>query len=79
MLRRGLVTEVVERQRQVGHVFANQRHGGLQVVALGAAHAHRIALDGGLHFDLAVFEQALNLFGHFGFNAIADFKIKKES
>jgi hypothetical protein len=28
---------------------------------------------GGLDLDLAVFEQALNLFGHFGFDAVADF------
>ena len=34
-----------------------QRHGRLQVVALGAGDAHRVALDGGLHLQLALLDE----------------------
>ena len=39
------------------HFLAQQRHRRLQVVALGAADAHRVALDRGLHLELALLDQ----------------------
>ena len=43
----------------------------MQVVALGAGDAHRVALDGRLHFEFAVLDQALDFFAQFALNAIA--------
>ena len=47
------VPEVIERQRQILELAADQRHRRLQVVALGAGDPHRIALNGALHLELA--------------------------
>ena len=44
----------------------------MQVVALGAGHAHGIALNAGLHFQFAVLDDAHDLLGVFGFNAVLD-------
>ena len=55
------VPEVGERERQVGDFLADQRHRRLQVVALGAGDAHRVALDRGLHLQLALLDQRLDL------------------
>jgi hypothetical protein len=57
-----LIAKVVKRQRQIGHLFANQRHSSLQVIAFSTADTHCIALNSGLYFDLAVFNQALDFF-----------------
>ena len=65
------VAEIVEAQGDVGNVFFDQRHGGLQVIPFGSRHAHRVALNGGLHFELAVFDHALDFFGHFSLDAVA--------
>ena len=65
------IAEVVERQRNVRHVFADQGHGGLQVVALGPGHTHLVLLNGALNFEFALFEQFLNLFGQFALDAVA--------
>src|SRR5574343_1749664 len=65
------VPEVVEGQRQLGHFLAQERHGRLQIVALGTGDAHRIALDGGLHLHLGVLDDAGDLLGVFGGNALA--------
>ena len=56
------IAKVVKRQRQIGHLFANQRHSSLQVIAFSTADTNRITLNSGLHFDLAVFDQALDFF-----------------
>src|SRR5690606_17527841 len=53
---RGSVAEVVEGHRHVGHVLLDEGHGGLQVVALGTGDAHGVALDRGLHLELAVLD-----------------------
>src|SRR5438105_1152525 len=65
------VPEVVEGDRHVADLLADQRHGRLQVVALGARDAHRIALDGRLHFEFAVLDEAGDLFGLLAFDAAA--------
>jgi hypothetical protein len=49
-----LIAEVVEAERQVGDVLANQGHGGLQVVAFCASDAYRITLNRPLDFEFAV-------------------------
>src|SRR5437868_9818061 len=69
---RGLVAEVIKRQGHVRHVFLDQCHGRLQVVALGAGDAHRVALDRGLHLELAVLDQALDLLRGLGLDAVLD-------
>ena len=56
------IAKVVKRQRQIGHLFANQRHSSLQVIAFSTADTNRITLNSSLHFDLAVFDQALDFF-----------------
>ena len=56
------IAKVVKRQRQIGHLFANQRHSSLQVIAFSTADTNSITLNSSLHFDLAVFDQALDFF-----------------
>ena len=51
-----LIAKVVKRQRQIGHLFANQRHSSLQVIAFSPADTNRVALNRGLDFDFAVFD-----------------------
>jgi len=51
-----LIPKVVKRQRQIGHLFANQRHSSLQVIAFSTAYTYRITLNSSLHFDLAVLD-----------------------
>src|SRR6218665_2866491 len=67
----GSIAEVVERQRHIGHLLADQGHRGLQVVALGAGHAHLVFLDRALDLELAVLEQLLDLPGQFASDAAA--------
>ena len=43
----------------------------MQVVALGAGHTHCVALNGGLHLELAFFDQLLDLLGQLGLDAVA--------
>ncbi|MCY1555944.1 hypothetical protein D9M68_926500 [compost metagenome] len=44
----------------------------MQVVALGAGHAHRVALDGALHLELAALDGLLDLLAVFGADAVLD-------
>src|SRR5438552_6873355 len=53
--------EVGEGQRCLGDVLADQGHRALQIVALGAGDAHHVALDGGLHLQLALLDERLDL------------------
>lgn len=50
-----LVAIVLVLQIDAEVVLSKRLNGVLQVVLLLAAHAHRIALDGALHLELAVF------------------------
>jgi hypothetical protein len=54
----------------VGQVLLQQRDRGLQVVALGAGDAHAVALDGGLHLQLALLDDALDLLGRVAVDAL---------
>src|SRR5690349_2924871 len=65
------IAKVVEGQGNLGHLFFDQGHGGLQVIALGAGDSYFFFLDGGLNFELAVLDEALDFLGHFGFDAAA--------
>lgn len=65
-----LVAEIVKTQRNIGNLFAHQRHGGLQIVALGTTDPQFTVLNGSLHLDLAVFDDALDFFAQLGFDAI---------
>ena len=67
---RGLIAEVgkLERLAQLG--TADQRNGFLQIIALLAGDAHFIALNGGLHLELGIFDQFDQLLGHLGFDAL---------
>src|SRR5664279_2453372 len=66
------IAEVVERERLGGDFLANQRHRRLQVVALGAGDAHRVALDRGLHLELALLHRGLQLLRGLGTDATLD-------
>ena len=68
------VSEIVETDRNFSHVFAQQSHGGLQVIALCARHSHSIALNGRLYFEFAFLEQFLNFLAVFGGNAVSNFQ-----
>jgi hypothetical protein len=46
----------------------------LQVVSFGACDANRLALNGGLDFHLAVFDEALEFFGGLTLDAFAHFQ-----
>lgn len=59
---RASVAEVVEIERRIGHFLAQQCDRALQIVALRAGHAHRVALDARLHLDLAVLHDAHDFF-----------------
>ncbi len=67
---RNSVPEVVERQGQVGHLLFDDGHCTLQIVSFGACDADRLALDRGLNFEFAVFDETLKFFRVFGFDAI---------
>ena len=43
----------------------------MQIVAFRARHANRLALNGSLHFQFAVFDEALNFFRRFTLDAVA--------
>jgi hypothetical protein len=59
------VPEIAVLQGQVGDRLLHQRDGLLQQVALGAGDAHGLALDAGLHLELAVLDQLDDLLGQF--------------
>src|SRR5690606_9365813 len=65
------VTEVVELQRQLEVLAAQQRHRGLQVVALLAGHAQLVAVDLAVDLELGVLELALDLLGQLALDALA--------
>ena len=74
-----LIAEVIKGQWQLAHVFAQQRHDCLQVIAFCAGDAYGVALNGGLDFDFGVFDELNDFFrvvrGHaiFDFDALFDF------
>jgi hypothetical protein len=45
----------------IATVLADERHGRLQFVALGAGDTHHVALDRGLHLHLALLDEVLDL------------------
>ena len=55
------VTEVIELQRHAELMAAQRSNGVLQVITLLAGHAHLLALDGGLHFELGVLDMRNDL------------------
>src|SRR5207249_3232458 len=57
----GSFPEIGEAQRQVGDLALEQRNRHLQIVSLGAADAHHIALDRCLHLHLALLDEPLDL------------------
>jgi hypothetical protein len=65
------IPEIIEAQGQVGQRLLDQRHGGLQVVALGAGDAHGVALNGALDLEFAFFDGFLNFLAVFGGDAVA--------
>src|SRR5690606_18481328 len=65
------VTEIVELQRKLELLAAQQRHRGLQVVALLAVDAQLVAIDLGVDLELGVLELALDLLGQFALDALA--------
>ena len=66
------VAEIAELHREVGDRLLDQRDRVLQIVALGAGHAHRVALDRRLHLHLAVLDQLDDLLGELLLDAHAD-------
>src|SRR5512139_3811555 len=63
------IPEVLELQREIGDGLAHQRDRLLQHVALGARHAHAVALDAGLHLELAVLDALDDLLRQLGLDA----------
>src|SRR5512139_365077 len=63
------VPEVLELQRKIGDGLAHQRDRLLQQVALGARHTHAVALDAGLHLELAVLDALDDLLRQLGLDA----------
>ena len=49
----------------VRHVLFHHRDHKLKIVTLGAGDAHRVALDAGLNFELAVLDHLLDLLAEF--------------
>src|SRR5690606_15079911 len=70
--RRGSVAEVVELQRQLELLPAQQRHRRLQVVALLAGDAQLVAVDLRIHLQLGVLERGLDLLRQFALDALLD-------
>ena len=66
------IAEIVEVERRVGHVLLQHRDGALQVVALRAGDAHRVALNARLHLDLAVLDQLDDLLRQVARHAFLD-------
>src|SRR5450830_1763763 len=69
-LPRLLIAEIIKFEGEVGHVLAQHRHGGLQIVPLGARDAHGVALDAGLHLHLAVLDDPHNFLRVIRFNTV---------
>src|SRR5512139_1790932 len=63
------VAEILILQRKIGDALPHQRDRLLQNVPLGARHAHRVALDAGLHLELAVLDALDDLLRQFGLDA----------
>src|SRR3546814_11797681 len=66
-----LVAEVVELQRQLEFLAAQQRHRRLQVVALLAGHAQLVAVDLAVDLELGVLDRGLDLLRQFARDALA--------
>ena len=68
-----LFAEVIEGERGLGDLRANQLNGFLQAVALGAGHANDVALKAGAQLQcLGFFDQRLDLFAQILVNAALD-------
>src|SRR5690606_26745420 len=68
----GSLPEVGEGQRHVGDLLFQERDRRLQVVALGTADAHGVALDARVSLQFAVLDQAHDLLRMIGRHAVAN-------
>src|SRR4051812_43895239 len=50
------ITEILITERDLGDALANGLDRGLELVLLGAGHAHHVALDGRRHLELRVLQ-----------------------
>src|SRR3569833_2046273 len=63
------IAEILILQRKVGDALPHQRDGLLQHVTLGTRHTHGVALNTGLHLQLAVLDAFDDLLRQFGLAA----------
>src|SRR5450830_907420 len=73
MIPRRSTAVVGELKRDAEVLFPDQRDGALKVVFVAAHHAHLVALNGGLHFQLGVLESSDDGFRLVRLDSLHDF------